>query len=93
MKIFCQNCNNLFPFEHLKKKLLVDAETHFCQRQFSCPFCFSRNLIPLKICKKCGSVYSGEEVFCKDCIKKLKKEFFEFLKKYSVDEQEVMLCE
>ena len=93
MKIYCNSCNNIFPVECLKKKVFVDGETHFCQRQFCCPFCFSKNLSPIKICKRCGEIFTGDELFCKECIGTLKKEFFEFLKKYSVDEQEVMLCE
>ncbi len=93
MKIYCDDCNNIFSSSDLKKRLFVDRETHFCERKFCCPFCFSENMKQINICKKCGKIYLGDEKFCGGCLKKLKSEFFEFLKKYSVDEQEVMLCE
>ena len=66
-----------------------------CKNVFSADHIKKRFVIDREtnfICK-CGKVFIGEEKFCKKCIAKLKNEFFEFLQKYSVDEQEVMLCE
>lgn len=92
MTIYCENCKNVFSADHIKKRFVIDRETNFISRESRCPFCLSEELREINICK-CGKVFIGKEKFCKKCIAKLKNEFFEFLQKYSVDEQEVMLCE
>lgn len=93
MFLYCQNCKNIFKEEQLKTVRTVNLDTGFHNVKKCCPRCQRDDFLPISMCHSCGKIFFEEESICPECVKKLKAELEHFLEKYSLEEQEAMLCE
>ena len=93
MFFFCEDCRNFFSEDEMKSIRLVDFETGFQRVSKCCPHCRSDYVRRVMKCLRCGEFFFSAEYICPKCVKKLKAELEKFLKKYTVEEQEAMLCE
>lgn len=91
MSVYCKKCKLFFAAEELKESWSTDLDTWTYEIKRVCPLCGGEHIILAKNCLRCKEDFVGKGALCIKCIKELKEELEEFLKKYSIEEQEAML--
>lgn len=91
MSVYCKRCK-LF-FDEALEVCSTDLDLWAYEIKKVCPLCKSEHVIYAKVCSRCNGDFLGKGSLCPNCIKALREELEEFLKKYSIEEQEAMLEE
>ncbi len=89
MSVYCKKCK-LF-FEEPLEKCSTDLDLMAYEIKKVCPLCEGEHIFSAKVCIRCNEDFVGKGSLCDACIKALKEELENFLKKYSIEEQEAML--
>lgn len=89
---YCEDCDRFF--EETKMMLKVEDDIGYQQYIEVCPFCHNDYLQETEICARCGKDVAREDIddgMCKECLDELRSEALEFIKKYSTQEQEIII--
>lgn len=88
--LYCNACES--EVERLSLIKTVDLDTGISRYQQVCGKCLSLDIVEARACLRCGGINKRRSSFiCKRCKEELKRKLEDFLKKYTVEEQEAML--